>query len=244
MWHQLYENDIDAAAAFYADVVGWTMKKDAPDHVMCVGQAGPVADMQRIKEDMKAGGVRPYWSAFVQVPDVDASANLARSHGARVVFGPTDVAGARVASFVDGTGALLSVARWSPPLPPRDRRIPGEFLWDELVTRDGLGALTLLGDLFAWTQASEVPSGASGKYVILAHDGIPVAGVFADPTIERSGWMSYVHVSDLDAAIERATHAGATVTLGPRSAGDERLAQLRDPQGAFFGLREAITDAR
>jgi uncharacterized protein len=180
----------------------------------------------------------------IQVTDVDATADLAQAHGAHSVFGPTDVVGARVASFVDAAGALLSVARWTPPLPPRDRRMPGEFLWDEVVTRDEPGTARLLGDLFAWTRLSETPSGATGKYEVLAHEGIPVAGLFADSTIGVSGWMSYVHVTDLDAALGRAVERGGTVMLGPQAAGEDRLAQLRDPQGAVFGLRESAADTR
>jgi hypothetical protein len=244
MWHQVFEADLDAAAAFYADVTGWTTQRSGPDRVMCLGSAGPVANVQRITDEMKAAGVRPYWSAFVQVADVDTTTELARSHGWRVVFGPADVVGVRVASFVDGEGALLSVAHWTPPLPPRDRRMAGEFLWDEVVTRDAAGAATILGDLFAWKPVSEMPSGAAGKYVVFARDGIPVAGLFADPTIATSGWMSYVHVTDLDAALGRAKRAGGTVMLGPQVAGDERLAQVRDPQGAIFGLREGAAVTR
>jgi uncharacterized protein len=244
MWHEVFETDVDAAAAFYANVAGWTTKKESPDHVTFIGKAGPVADVQRITEPLKAAGVRPYWGTIVQVADVDATTELARSHGARVVFGPLDAAGTRVASFVDGDGAVLTVARWTPPLPPRDRRIPGEFRWDELVTPDAPGTAALLRDLFSWTQLSEAPSGAAGKYFVLGRDGIPVAGLFTDPGLEGSGWMSYVHVQDLDAAIGRATRAGATLTLGPMAAGEEHLAQLRDPEGALFGLREAPPDAR
>src|ERR1700691_1920471 len=105
MWHQLFEGNLDAAAAFYADVTGWTTQKSGPDRVMCLGPAGPVANLQRITDEMKAAGVRPSWSAFVQVAAVDATTELARSHGWRVVFGPADAVGARVASFVDAGGA-------------------------------------------------------------------------------------------------------------------------------------------
>jgi predicted enzyme related to lactoylglutathione lyase len=243
MWHQVFETDVDRAAAFYAAVAGWRTKKEGADHVVCLGEAGPVADVRLVTDEMKSAGARPFWSTLVQVADVDATADLARSRGARVVFGPTDVDGARVATFVNGEGVLFSVARWSPPLPPRDRRVLGEFLWDELATRDAKSAGTLLRDLFAWTPLSEAPSGA-GEYVVLARDGIPVAGLYTDPALEGSGWMSYVHVDDLDAAIGRATRAGATVTLGPQAAGDERFAQLRDPQGAVFGLRESNSGAK
>jgi predicted enzyme related to lactoylglutathione lyase len=244
MWHQVFEADIDAAATFYADVVGWKTKKDGSDHFFFIAKAGPVADIQRITDAMKSGGVRPYWGTIVQVADVDATTDLARSHGARVVFGPMDAAGTRVASFMDGEGAVFSIARWNPPLPPRNRWTPGEFLWDEIVTRNATETTSLLHDLFSWTHLSELPTSGAGKYVVFARDGIPVAGMFADPSLQASGWMSYIHVSDLESAMGRATRAGATVMLGPQAAGDERFAQLRDPEGAIFGLREAPPDTR
>jgi uncharacterized protein len=236
-WHQLIETDVDAAAAYYADVTGWTTRKDG-EHVTCFGSSGPLAGVLRLSEEMKTGGLRPYWGVFVQVTDVDATIDQAKAHGARVVYGPAEVQGARIASFMDSTGALTSVGRWSPPLAPRDTRVSGEFIWDDLVTRDAGIAEQLLGDLFSWVKLSEVPAG-KGRYALLARDGVPVAGVFADPTLAAPGWISYVHVSDLDAAIGRATRGGGAVTFGPEIAGDGRQAQLRDPQGAIFGLRES-----
>jgi predicted enzyme related to lactoylglutathione lyase len=50
-------------------------------------------------------------------------------------------------------------------------------------------------------------------------------------------WVYYVHVDDLDAAIDRAKRLGAQVLFGPMDVPDGgRVAQLLDSQGVWFAL--------
>ncbi|HEV8496637.1 MAG TPA: hypothetical protein VGQ56_07245, partial [Gemmatimonadaceae bacterium] len=51
-------------------------------------------------------------------------------------------------------------------------------------------------------------------------------------------WLHYVRVADsADAAAERAQKAGATLMVGPMEVpGEDRIAVLRDPQGAVFAV--------
>src|SRR4249919_1557094 len=68
----------------------------------------------------------------------------------------------------------------SPPLPPLTTvtgspRLPGKFVWADLVTDDVPKAQKFYGDLFGWTFRNY------GGYVIAAHDGEPVGGMFQRP---------------------------------------------------------------
>lgn len=50
-------------------------------------------------------------------------------------------------------------------------------------------------------------------------------------------WVYYATVEDLDAAVERVRQAGGQVVLEPMEvSGGDRIAQIVDPQGAFFAL--------
>ena len=56
-------------------------------------------------------------------------------------------------------------------------------------------------------------------------------------------WLPYFAVADVDATAASATEAGGTVLMEPTSIGDvRRIAVLRDPQGAMFGVYAAGDD--
>ncbi|HEX3866902.1 MAG TPA: hypothetical protein VHV78_09125 [Gemmatimonadaceae bacterium] len=58
------------------------------------------------------------------------------------------------------------------------------------------------------------------------------------PNMPPSNWLHYAKVKDTaDAAVDRATKAGAKLVLGPMEVpGGDRIAVLIDPQGAAFAL--------
>jgi predicted enzyme related to lactoylglutathione lyase len=50
-------------------------------------------------------------------------------------------------------------------------------------------------------------------------------------------WLTYFKTQDAEASVRRAAELGADVVAGVmRLAGTRRIAVLRDPQGAVFGL--------
>ena len=53
-------------------------------------------------------------------------------------------------------------------------------------------------------------------------------------------WIYYAEVSELEAALARATGKGATLMNGPMDVPGGRIAQLTDPQGAVFALHQAV----
>ena len=65
-----------------------------------------------------------------------------------------------------------------------------------------------------------------------------LGGTFPRPKEDpHSAWSYYIGVADLDAAIARAVAAGGTLANGPMEVpGGSRVANLQDPQGAWFSL--------
>jgi predicted enzyme related to lactoylglutathione lyase len=64
----------------------------------------------------------------------------------------------------------------------------------------------------------------------------PWAAVVRADDVTTGRWVPYVHVADLDAAVETAVAAGGTVVL-PRTAGPAGHAvTLADPAGALIAL--------
>lgn len=111
--------------------------------------------------------------------------------------------------------------------------------WNELITPDPAAAVKFYGDLFGWT--TEPFGTGANPYTLFKHGNQTFGGVMAPP---QPGipphWLNYVAVADLDAAFAKATALGATVCVPPMSIGEAgRIAVLRDPQGAGFGLHQA-----
>ena len=101
---------------------------------------------------------------------------------------------------------------------------------------DPAAAAQFYGALLGWTfdDPEELPS---GSYRRARRQGRAVAGIGqAPPGSPAAVWSTYVATDDLDAAVERAIGAGASVLLGPVEGPGGRMAVLTDPTGAAFSL--------
>jgi predicted enzyme related to lactoylglutathione lyase len=162
--------------------------------------------------------------------------------------GPGTLHATRAGSRLPGLLLCLALgAACATPGPPRispvtetptHQRLPGKFVWVDLVTDDPEGAQAFYGALFGWTF-----EGRDG-YVRVLDAGTPIAGIVQ---LERpldgprkSEWVSNLSVADVDAAAAQVSERGGLVDRGPLDAPDRgRLALVRDPQGAVLLLLHA-----
>lgn len=112
---------------------------------------------------------------------------------------------------------------------------PREFCWNELVSSNVAGSAAFYTKLLGWT-AEEMP-GSDGSYTLFMKDGTMAAGLMARP---KEGipthWLPYVAVDDCDASTAQAVALGAEICAPPMDISVGRIAVLKDPQGAVFGL--------
>jgi hypothetical protein len=116
--------------------------------------------------------------------------------------------------------------------------VPGEFCWNELLTSDVAAAGKFYTQLFGWTTA---PFQGPVPYTIfrLGEKGVggmmPLQQPGSQPT-----WLNYVTVADCDASAARAKQLGGTVCMPPKDIPTiGRIAVLKDPLGADFGIHQA-----
>ncbi|MQA31057.1 MAG: VOC family protein [Luteitalea sp.] len=110
---ELNTNDIVKAKTFYSQLFNWELE-DVP--------MGPSGQYTMIKPGKGTGGgmlthpqpgATSAWLAYVEVEDVAAALQKAKSLGAKVMVEMTEVPGAGwMGIFVDPTGATLAV--WKP----------------------------------------------------------------------------------------------------------------------------------
>jgi predicted enzyme related to lactoylglutathione lyase len=80
--------------------------------------------------------------------------------------------------------------------------------------------------------------GPHGVYRIFGPAGAaPLGGMFTKPDdMPQAGWIYYVTVEDLDAAVAATSEHGGQVLQGSIEVPGGRIAHCLDPQGAFFAL--------
>ena len=96
VWYELMTPDMEAARAFYADVLGWGAQDvsiPGSAYRLLTAEDTPVAGLMSLPEEACRAGVAPHWIGYVGVDDVDAAARGSSQLGGAVHVPPTDVAG-------------------------------------------------------------------------------------------------------------------------------------------------------
>lgn len=226
IWHELYTSDLDAATRFYTELLGANievaktqdhdypmLKKDGRNHVGFV---------QRDRDDVPS-----HWYPYIEVEDVDATVEKAKSLGSDVYHGPVSMEDIRFAVLGDPQHATHGVLT-SPNDAPS-----GVFVWDELQSPDVEAAKHYYGELLGW-EAKEFAEG----YDVLHAGDAQAGGLMRKPDgTPGAVWISYIAVDDTDTATARALELGASVLLEPTSMKNVgRFSILADPTGAAIGL--------
>jgi predicted enzyme related to lactoylglutathione lyase len=139
-------------------------------------------------------------------------------------------------------GGMISLSAAEPPdLPPLTSvsgspRLPGKFVWADLVTDDVPAAKKFYGAMFGWTFYDY------GGYIIGKNDDRPLCGMFqrsrpADQPQAKPRWFLYLSVASVDKARRAALTAGGRELAPPRKIPDRgEQAVFADAEGAMFGV--------
>lgn len=254
VWYDLMTTDPAGAQAFYCDVVGWgtqgsgEVTPDAPPYTMFTNSLGPLGGIMQLPPEAVEGGAMSHWIAYVTHPDVEAVIARAQELGGKVLMPATTMPGVGCfATALDPQGALF--APYCPSGPseaPAGPPLVGQFSWHELMTSDHKKAFAFYSEIFGWQAGEAMDMGPAGIYQLYGLDPeMPYGGMMDKPEeVPMSAWVYYIRIDDLDAAIARAEKAGGKLCHGPMDVpGGDRVAQLTDPQGAFFALHEVGSGA-
>lgn len=244
-WYELMTTDMDAAEAFYTDVVGWTAEpfQTSPGMprytVVKAGERG-VGGLMNLPDEAAATGMPPAWIGYVHTRDVDTSTQALKTAGGNVHREPSDIPGVgRFAVVADPQGALFMFLQPNgPDQPPMPMTTPGHVGWAELYAADRESAVDFYVSQFGWTRHDEFDMGEMGIYQIFAVDGEPTGGIMTKPPEMRvPAWQFYFNVGAIDAAAERVGTGGGKVIMDPMEVpGGSWVIQCQDPQGAYFSL--------
>jgi len=115
----------------------------------------------------------------------------------------------------------------------------GHFIWTDLSTYDLEVGRTDYSTFFGWAFQEY------NSYSFAQLDGQEIAALFPMPSRLAemnmpSFWMSYVHVENIEATVDKARkHDGVIIEVEPQAFNNNaRIALVRDPSGAGFTLYE------
>jgi predicted enzyme related to lactoylglutathione lyase len=145
-----------------------------------------------------------------------------------------------VAALLLGCWSSVSAAPPPPELPPLSNvpgspRLPGKFVWADLVTDNVAAAQQFYSRLFGWRFWSY------GNYLIGANDDRPLCGMFQRPRpadkAAEPRWFGYISVASVERAQRAVTKAGGRVLAAPQKMPKRgEQAVFTDPEGALFGV--------
>jgi uncharacterized protein len=242
VWYELTTTDVEAAKAFYADVIGWgAQDASTPDLAYTLFTVGgvPVSGLMGLAEDAKKAGARPRWTGYVGVDDVDATADRIRQLGGTVLIPPTDIPNvSRYSVVTDPQMAALALVRWHNrgPEKPSTPGEPGRVGWHELFAGNWEQAFAFYRAAFDW-QKADTDYGPMGAYQMFSTGGQTIGGMFTKPP-EASVpfWLYYFDIGDIDAAAGRVRTGGGQILEDPLEVPGGWIVRCIDPQHAMFAL--------
>jgi len=243
VWYELLTDDVEAAKAFYTNVVGFGIEDvsmPGMTYILLTVAGVSVAGLSGLPEEAKIMGLTPRWIGYVGVKDVDAATKRWQQLGGQVHVPPQNIGDiSRFAVVADPQMARLALLQW---LKPRREiaaaaRAAGRVGWHELFAVDCERAFAFYSELFRW-QKGVASVGAMGTYQLFSAAGKTIGGILSKPpTIPSPTWLHYFNVGDLDAAIDRVKAGGGQTLNEPIEAPDGSwVVQCTDPQGALFAL--------
>jgi predicted enzyme related to lactoylglutathione lyase len=257
VWYELTTPDVDAARKFYPPITGWGTQPFDKDYMMWTSGGAPIAGIFRLGPEQRQKGIPPNWMPYIEANNIDETARRVTSLGGKVMVGPDDIPGTgRFAVVQDPQGAVFGIYKSSNQMSRAWDGTPvvGRFSWHELMTTDYKKAWDFYRQLFGWEKTGEMDMGGGNMYFMYGMKGKPYGGMFNRPP-EMAGiagaagmagtagmppfWLVYVHVKDVDKAVEATTRTGGMVKQPPMEVPGGRIAILGDPQGAGFAVHAA-----
>jgi hypothetical protein len=224
--YELRTTDVDAARDFYSDLLGVRFWEDS----ISVGE---------LPAQAAARGAPPHWLGHIGVDDVVGTMLRFVQSGA-IQLGPAARAGNDARAILrDPFGALIALMSTSPA--PRADRVA----WHLLSARDEALAFAMYSELFGWTSLQTLDLGTErGRHVTFTWDGTTEAtgstsNVARLPHVHPQ-WLFFFPTENLDKSLARVRTSGGLTLPVVETAEGNLVAACDDPQGAAFGLHQAI----
>ena len=240
IWFDFGTPSIATQREFYSNVFGWSYRSPVQtedSYVLIINQGRSIAGMFSFEP---ASGEQDgaAWIALMAGADPVAAATTVKANGGSVEVEPMNIAGrGRHAVFRDPAGAVFGVLRSDSGDPPDAEVEIGGIIWVDLFARDMEEMAKFYGALAPFEISDNAITEDVIRKVLSAH-GMPRAGIVpVDEEANRSAWVPYIRVADVEATLEKVIAGGGFTIVAPdENVHDGNLAVFVDPNGGVTGI--------
>mgnify|MGYP000243512434 CR=1 FL=1 len=240
IWFDLATPAISNQKRFYGSVFGWTFESPVrtDDAYVFIKNGGRAIGGMFLHEPPTGEQDGAAWIALMSVTDAEIASNTFKANGGSVEVDPADVAGrGRHAVFRDPGGAVFGVLNSTSGDPFDDEVEMGGIIWVDLFARDVDSMAQFYGALAPFEIADTDITEDVARKVLSAH-GMPRAGIIpVDEEANRSAWVPYVRVEDVESTLGKVVEGGGFVIVAPdENLHDGNVAVFVDPNGGVTGI--------
>lgn len=242
-WVDLAAHDVAGIRTFYEELFGWTTKdvdtQGAPSYAQFYLNGKRVGGLGQMPEEMKAQGIPPVWSTYINVDDIHQTVQKATELGGKVTMPVMQIFDYGWMTFIlDPTGGHVGLWQKNTHGGAEILNVPGTFCWNELATRDMDKAVKFYADLVGWTYDDNPTT--NHPYKIINCGGRQIGGIIQMdenwPKDMPPSWMVYFTVADIDRSAQKLTELGGTICVPVFDIPVGRMSVVSDPQGGTFTL--------
>jgi predicted enzyme related to lactoylglutathione lyase len=230
--------DIEAAKAFYTDVLGWTYtggEAEYGGYLTCRTRGQAAAGMAP-RMDPSAP---PMWMTYFATDDAEATAARITEAGGTVVVAPMDVGAlGRMVIAADPQGNAFGLWQAGQHTGATIFNEPGALVWNDAAVDDPVAARDFYGAVFGYS-FDEVEG--AGGYTTFAKGGNPLGGLGGHQPGSPKGWNCCFSVSSTDDAVAAVEQGGGKVIMPAQDTPYGRFALVADPWGAPFSVMASLS---
>ena len=234
-WIDYGAADVEAAKAFYAELLGWTYAGGSPEfggYLTCMRGDHAAAGMSPQQDPADP----PRWTTYFASDDAQATAERITAAGGTLVVPPHEV-GPMGTMLVarDPEGHPFNVWQAGQQKGCGVYNEPGALVWNEAAVEDVAAAQAFYSAVFDF-RFDEI-EGMDG-YATFTTGEQPLGGLTGVTPGGTTGWSTCFAVDSADRAVATAEKGGAKVTMAATDSPYGRFAVLEDPWGAAFSVME------
>src|SRR6185369_7933509 len=241
VWADLVTDDVLVAQKFYTAMFGWKVY-DYGGYLVGHSDDRPLCGMFQRPRPKDKPESKPRWFGYISVGSVEKARRAVTQAGGRVLAEPKKLPKrGEQAVFADPEGAVFGVVKSSAGDPEDFLAEPGEWIWIQLMSRDGRKAAEFYRAVSGFEIVENTKSNRLSDYV-LTSEGYARGTIRTmrnpEPKVQPT-WLPFVRVKNLTESVTLAKQLGGKVLVEPKPEFLEgKVAVIADPTGAALGILE------
>ena len=240
VWADLVTDNVAAAQNFYSHLFGWTFR-NVGDYVIAANDERPLCGMMERPRPQAQSG-QPRWFGYISVPNVGRVTKVVTKAGGKVLAEPRKLPKrGEQAVFADAEGAVFGVIKSSSGDPQDFQADPGDWVWVELLSRDGRKAAEFYRQVGGYDIIANTETNRLSDYVLTSegYARATVRTIRTDDQRVRPTWLPFVRVQNISESVTKAKQLGGKGLIEPKpELFGGKVAVIADPTGAAIGILE------